>query len=317
MLKFTTLLLMLTLLLTGCQSKKKIRIGLNPWPGYEFLYLAKHLKMFEKEGLDVKVIDLASLLDVRSAMEREQIDIMATTTIEVVTSREFSPIKPIIFHVADYSSGSDMVLGFNGLKSLNEKRKVRIGLEPSTLDVYTVQLALENEGLTFDSVTIVPMSQLELIKMVKTKKIDAAATYPPFSIEALKLDSTLNLFNSGMAPGLIVDVLSASSTFLKNNRDEIKIIRKVFDAAIGYYYKNPKEAIKIMAKHEGISENDFIEGLSGLKILRSKDQKKYFENGKLQTIIDKVDVAFRSQGILKESKCLDCYLNPNIEAENP
>ena len=307
--KFLCVLISLSFFFMSCLKKqeKTIRIGLNPWPGYEFLYLAKELGLYKKADLDVKIIDLSSLTDVKRAFERGQIDVMASTSIEVIMTREESDKKAKIFYVADYSNGSDIIIGVDSIKSVKDLNKVRIGIEPGTLDVYTTFLALKEANLTFDSIEVVPMSQIEMASMIKDKKIDAAATYPPFSLEVLPDTNVHEIFNSSQLKGLITDVLSADESFILSNTDKIEKIKHVFDQAVDYYENNKEIAIGIMAKHQNISSEEFAEGLSGLEVLRFKDQKEYFENGKLLNIMSNVDQAFRSNNLLKKEPCaLEC-----------
>ncbi len=56
-------------ILGGCAEEPAppIRIGTNPWPGYEFLHLADELGYFEEEGVEVRLVELTSNGDVRRA----------------------------------------------------------------------------------------------------------------------------------------------------------------------------------------------------------------------------------------------------------
>jgi len=64
---------------TDVEQAEPLRIGFNPWPGYEFIYLAKVKGFYEANDIDVKLVELNALGDVRRAFERGQIDIMAST----------------------------------------------------------------------------------------------------------------------------------------------------------------------------------------------------------------------------------------------
>ena len=60
------------IVLAGCnkRSSEELRVGVNPWPGYEALYLAQHRGLFDREGIKVKLVDFQSLGDARRAFER-------------------------------------------------------------------------------------------------------------------------------------------------------------------------------------------------------------------------------------------------------
>ena len=71
-------LLAITLFSSGCRKELPvIRVGMNLWPGYEFLYLAKEKGYFLEEGINLQLYDFVSLSDSRRAFERGQIDVLA------------------------------------------------------------------------------------------------------------------------------------------------------------------------------------------------------------------------------------------------
>ena len=66
--------------LAGCgRHEGPIRIGINAWPGNEFLFLAQEKGFFAAQGVDVRLIEYSSLGDVRRAFDRGQIDGMTGT----------------------------------------------------------------------------------------------------------------------------------------------------------------------------------------------------------------------------------------------
>ena len=76
----------------GCFPEKpaSFRLGIIPWPGYEFLYLAQGKGFYHDEGLEVRIVEFDSLSDARRAYERGQIDALGTTVIEVLQARDTS-----------------------------------------------------------------------------------------------------------------------------------------------------------------------------------------------------------------------------------
>ena len=48
---------------TGCspEPKAELRVGINAWPGYEFLYLAQEKGFYRDEGVAVRIIEFNSL----------------------------------------------------------------------------------------------------------------------------------------------------------------------------------------------------------------------------------------------------------------
>jgi NitT/TauT family transport system substrate-binding protein len=104
--------------LLACSPEPELlRVGVNPWPGYETIYLAQKLGYFREAGVDVRLVEFASLADARRSFERNQIDALASTVVEVLRAREQSQRSLRIVQVLDYSNGADMLVARAGLMS--------------------------------------------------------------------------------------------------------------------------------------------------------------------------------------------------------
>ncbi len=134
-----------------------LRIGINAWPGYEHLALTKQLGYYLDEGLEVKLIPFQTLADGRRAFEKGHIDIMAGTLMEFYSAREVSGINPVIFLVADFSNGGDMLLAHKDIKNVASLKGKKLGLEAGSIDVLTAANALASAQLNFSDVTLVPL----------------------------------------------------------------------------------------------------------------------------------------------------------------
>lgn len=73
----------------ACSKSKRLRIGIDPWPGYEVLYLADRRDLYG--DLDVEIIEFTTLEDVRAAFEAVQIDVMCGTLRRSADDLGFGP----------------------------------------------------------------------------------------------------------------------------------------------------------------------------------------------------------------------------------
>ncbi len=169
------LAILASMLLSGCAQKPAppLRIALNAWPGYEFLFLADQLGYFKEEGVDVKLIPFQTLADGRRAFERRQVDVMGGSVVELYTSRDIAGFEPAVFLVTDDSNGSDMLLARKEFLDVLSLRGKKLALEIGTLDVLTSANALASAGLTFGDVQVVPMPQPSAIKALLAGEVDA------------------------------------------------------------------------------------------------------------------------------------------------
>ena len=91
------LILRFIFLLMACTESvkpQKVRIAINPWPGYEFLYLASELGFYEQEGINVEIVELSALADVQRVYIQGRVDGFGSTVIEAVQAAGI-PQKPL------------------------------------------------------------------------------------------------------------------------------------------------------------------------------------------------------------------------------
>jgi len=103
--------------LAACSRGRPVplRLGMSPWPGNEFLFLAAAKGFFAAEGVEVRLIEATSLGDVLSAFDRAEIDGMTGTLADVLESRDRTERAPRAFMALGTSSGTDVILARGGV----------------------------------------------------------------------------------------------------------------------------------------------------------------------------------------------------------
>jgi NitT/TauT family transport system substrate-binding protein len=273
------LLLSLLLLLSACSEPppEPLRIATNPWPGYEYMFLAEQLKLFEAEGVAVQVLQFSSLNDARRAYERGQVDGFGGTLIEVLMAKEQSERSPKIIHVPDYSNGGDLIVAQAAISEVKQLQGKTVAIEPGTLNTFILARALNRAGLTLDQVKLVSLAQADIFTALQNNEIDAAVTYPPHSIEMLKQLPLKQVFSSREIPGEVLDIIALDAQVIDSRKTEVQAMLRGLEAAHTYAKAHPDEAFRIMAEREKISPEDFRTAVENdLKILHAADQAAYF-----------------------------------------
>jgi NitT/TauT family transport system substrate-binding protein len=300
---FAILLALATLLLPGCSRPPAaaLRIGINAWPGHEFLYLAQEKGFYRAEGVEVQIIEFSSLSDCRRAYERGQVDAMAATMVEVLQAREQSTRSPQVVRVVDYSNGADVILARPGINSCAELKGKRIGVELASLGVYVLARGLEMGGLSLADVETVSMDQMAMEEAMRKGELDAIVTYPPASVKLLRDTPAITVFSTADIPGEVVDVIAVEAGINAQRPEDVAKLLRAFDRAISYTAQNPTDAHRIMAKREGITPEEFAEALTkGVKLLTVADQEAYLTpGGKISAVIDASDRILRQSGQIK------------------
>ena len=276
-------------------------MGLVQWPVNEFFYLAREKGFFRDEGVEVQVVEFSALGDCRRAYERGQLDACGATVTEVLTARDHSPRSPQIVHVMDYSDGADVIVARAGITGCADLKGRRVGVELSTIGVYVLARALEKHGLSLTDVTAVPMNLTEMEEAMHKGELDAAVTYPPFSVNLLRDGKATTVFSSTEIPGEVVDVLAVDAEVARTRPNDVAKLLRAYWRAVAYAKQNPDDACRIMAARENITSEEFQQALAdGIRVVSEADQASYLgPGGKLAAVIDASDRILRHTGQVK------------------
>lgn len=272
-------------------------VGTNVWPGYEPLYLARELKLFHMD--DIKLAEYSSATQVLRAFRNETIQVGAITLDEMLLLRE-SGLDVCIILVTDISNGSDVILAQPGIKSMQDLKGKRVGVENTALGAYVLSRALQQAGMEPKDVNTVPLEIDEHLGAMEKKQIDAVVTFDPIKIRLQARGMEL-IFNSAMIPGEIVDVLVVRQETMALYQDRlIKLLEGWFQAL--YYLKTqPESAAKIMAPRMQIDPEGVLDSYKDL-LLPGLEQNITMLSGPHPSLDQTMS---RLSEIMKETSLLD------------
>lgn len=294
------------LVFVGCtdnDASKPLRLSVNPWPGYSFVYLAEEKDFFRDEGISVHLLELASLADSRRIFEQGQADVLCCTLVEVLLMNGGDDTDPVrVVSAVDYSNGSDVLLGTSDIVSLKSIGGYRIGVEPESLDGLCLFLALSSVGLTMEDVTLVPLAQSEMAEEMRTGRVDAVQTYPPMSDLILQQAGVHQLWNSSQSPATILDVLAVRESVLAERAEDVRALVRAYRRAQDYFHRHQREAAKILARRCGLSEEAWLRSIGGVRILGHDDAeaKAVFQPESGRMVTEKVAEGLMSIGMLQQ-----------------
>jgi len=242
-----------------------LRIGMNVWPTYELLYLAREKGVFADEGLEVELVDFSSYTGVLRAYHEGNIDGFLATLNEVQVKENFQD-PPAVVLVADYSFGGDALVARDGIASLADLRGRRIAYEESALGSYVLERALEAAGLRNDEVMPINRLSDEGEADFRRRKVDAVITYEPGVGKLMREGGARVLFTSRDIPGEIVDVLALRRSVIDQRTDESRRLLRSWFRARDLLRDNPADAAMLMARRERLEVGDFLEALNGTHI---------------------------------------------------
>jgi len=305
------LIVTVCLFMAACSepNKQTLRIGTNVWPGYEPLYLARELGYLNKDA--IRLIEYTSTSQVLKAYRNGLLDSAALTLDEAIILLEAGEDFRIVLAM-DESSGADALLGQVNIKSIEDLKGKRVGVEHTALGAYFLYRIIELTVLDKKDITVVSQQVNQHVRAFKENKIDAVITFDPARSEIIENGGNV-LFDSTQVPGEIVDVLIVRAEKMKLFKKNIDDLKHSWFKAVGKIQSSPNKYAKtidkrmrvgeenVMSMFEGLvfpdkEKNDFLltsmEGKS--LILSSRKMAKIMsENGLIGSIVD-TDIMFKS-----------------------
>ncbi len=250
------ILLIMLLLSTGLaivmrhkpSSTPTWRIAITNWPGFDPLYISEKKGFFNQQGLDIELVPINSIPDMRTAFERGIIDGYMGTVMEAVESENDTNTPNRIVLVTDYSTGGDQLLTDPSITTLAELKNKRLGLEStSPLSRYIIGRALSGTTVTQAGLNIIPYNQSILIDHAIRGNLDAVITYEPYTSEILAKRKMHELFSSADLPEEILSGVMVSPAMLDAEPELSSRLQHAWQAGLDYIAAHPDESHEILA----------------------------------------------------------------------
>lgn len=255
------LLVAVAVCLLGCEQPKsnELVLAINPWPGYEMLYLAKEKGYFAEEGLDLHLVELNSLGDSQRAYMSGQVDGLTSTMVEAILIQVESAYPLQLVVPTDYSNGGDVIVAREGISKVADLKGKRVGCEVNSLGVFVLHRALQRAGLSLADVQVVNVGLAQGVGELELGVLDALVAYPPASLRALETEGVTEIFSSKQIPREILDVVSVKQSVLAERPELIVQLLAGWQKAFEFTRDNPEEAFAIMAEREQIPADRFAQ----------------------------------------------------------
>jgi NitT/TauT family transport system substrate-binding protein len=297
---FILILIGMTLLaLAACKNKPSppMRIGMNVWPGYEPLFLARKAGALNEK--DFRLVEFSNGSEVGRAFRNGILEATCLTLDEVFYTIQ-DGMDPVILLVLDESCGADVVLARPEIKNLAGLKGKRIAVEVSAVGAYMLTRTLKQAGLTIKDVTPVYLPIEKHFSAYNDGLVDAVVTFEPVRTRLLSL-GTVDLFNSSMIPGEIVDVLVVRRDYLESHPERIEALRKAWFAALEQMRRSPHESARFMAVRERVTTEEFESSLRGLRLPNEQENNELLDlpSPKLLITAEQLKTVMKESGLLQ------------------
>lgn len=264
----------LTALLTGCGGQvQRIDVPVSGWPSYEYFYLASQKGLDRQEGLAITNVQLPDPQAVTNGYLRGQFQVAQLSAVELLDLCHRAPARcPVVVLVLDESRGGDQLAVHNSVPSVAALRGRPVAVTFSTLGPYVLQLALQRHGLNLKDVQLVNMPLDAMPEALANRQVLAAAVYPPTSELVRRRSQSRPLFTSEETPGEILDLLVVDPQTLARSPERISQLVRVWQRAHALARAEPQASTAVMAKREGLSQEEFVRAEAGLRYFPLQEQ---------------------------------------------
>ncbi len=243
------LLLLLTLCsLLACKEEQgTLRIGSNRWPGYAPLYLADERGELQQAGM--QLIEYPHTTGVIRAFENGLLD-AALLTLDEALRLASEGLDLRLLLVADVSAGADALYAAPHIRTLQDLRGQRIGVENTALGGYFLSRILDEAGLNEQQISVVNLPVNEHARALREGRIDAVVS---FATEegAIHASNARRLFDSRKLPNAIIDVLVVARQ--RTSPADQQRLQALWQRNLDWQLANRPAAMDILERRLGIA----------------------------------------------------------------
>ncbi len=293
------LMIFIVLMLGGCFSEEKpLKVAISPWIGYEPIYQAEEFGWLDK---NIELVKGKIPSDSLKRIISGKVDAAAMTMEDVILART-QGVDLRIVAVLDISSGADIVLSKEPVKSLSELRGKRVGCENSALAFLILDKTLQKAGLQHTDITIIDVPPTQQLDAWKRNTVDVVITYEPYATQLLTLDANY-VISSRELPEMIYDVLAVRADRVIGRESSIDKLLQSHFRSLEYFHKNYQDTLFRIAAREGNSPADVKRALGGIVLPSKVANKVFFEetSSLYKTAIELNTLMFEKGFIVKKS----------------
>lgn len=260
----TALLALLILAVTGCggsketqkeaqnqsqtEQKTKIRVAHLPIPGQAIYYIAKDQGYFAEENLDVEFQPIKKSAEVYNLLQAGKVEVGSAGTaaplMYIAKDAPFTIVGGIL------GEGTAVVVpGNSSLKDIKDLKGKKIATVRLATGDVVIKAQLIKDGLKLEDVQYVEFpSATDSLAALKSGKVDAAISWPPYSDAAIKSGEIKVLKWSGeMAPGHTCCRVVFNKDFTTQNPAAVTGFLKALIKAEKFFNENPDKSLEIVA----------------------------------------------------------------------
>lgn len=274
------------------------RVGGIIWIGYEPLFLARDLGLYDSDAL--RLVEMPSNTANLMALATGDLEAASLTLDECLLAREGGlDVRAIL--VFDYSAGADVIMSRPGIERLADIRGKRIGVEETAAGALMLAKLLEAAKLAPNDVVKVRLTADHHEQAYLAGEVDVLVSWEPYATQ-LQAKGARRLFDSSQFPGLIVDVLVARAEALDRAPESFRQLVAGHFKALAYLHRSPDDALRRMTPRQGMSPDALRAILKGVHFIDAEANRRWLGGPSpgLVPAADRVARIMVANGLLKQ-----------------
>ena len=247
--------------LSACGSGEPLRVAVQPWCGYQFLFLAQQEGWLKEQPIEL--VETSLTKESVDAIKQGKVDAAALTLDEVLLLREQGyPLQVVM--VFNISAGADVLLAQTHIQTLQDLKGKRIGVESSSLGQIMLSRVLQAAGLQRTELTVLPMGE-DHFREYQQAPMDAVLTYEP-NLAKLRTLGLLPIYDSRQTPNLILDVLAVRPEAVSRHGAALRTLIAGHFKALRQWRTNPIDSSYVLAPRLQVQPGQVAKVYHGLDL---------------------------------------------------
>jgi NitT/TauT family transport system substrate-binding protein len=276
-----------------------IYVGWMPWGYMEDEGILD--RWGKKYGIEIDAVQINDYVESINLYTGGEYDGCTMTNMDALTIPAAGGVDSTALIVGDFSNGNDAVV-LKGKQDLKAIQGQQVHLVELSVSHYLLARGLESVGLAEKDITVVNVSDSDIVGAFGTDSVTASTLWNPQLSEVLKMPGANKVFDSSQIPGEIIDLMVVNTKVLEENPAFGK-------ALVGAWYEalallaDPGDAgvaaRAAMAKAAGTDLASFEAQLRSTQMFYKPAEAVAFARGDaLRTTMDKVRTFSFAHGLL-------------------
>lgn len=302
---------------TASVEQPSVTIAHADWIGFYPLDLAQKKGFFKGYGANVKIKTIESKSDSQSALAAGKIQGIATSLDTTILSAA-NGLKIQNVLALDTSKGADGLVGNKNIKSFKDLKGKTLALDTTGgASYFWFNYMLRKNHMNLKEMKVQSMNSGDAGSAYVSGKVDAAMTWQPWLTKAEDKPNGHVIKSSKNSPGVIVDSLEMSTSYIKKHPKVITAIIKGWYKALNYIKAHPTSAYKMMSKGSGVSPNVLKQEMTEqIQLYDKSANKSYFgtneNHGSIYKIANVASDIWYANKISKNKADTDAAINPDF-----